>query len=168
MAHEVDYWDPDVIPEDWHMFLKCFYHLDGEVDTETMYTPIHMDGIRSRSYLRTFPSYFDQVRRHAWGCTDIPYAAKHALDRPGIPAFHRFGRLGALCQSHLLWSTQWFLVTGGRAIPALLVSLGVATLFNQNFRDYVALIAEADRYLYQSKGGGRNRVSAVCVPTLTA
>lgn len=48
------------------------------------------------------------------------------------------------------------------------VSLGVATLFNQNFRDYVALIAEADRYLYQSKGGGRNRVSAVCVPTLTA
>jgi diguanylate cyclase (GGDEF)-like protein len=48
------------------------------------------------------------------------------------------------------------------------VSLGVATLFNQNFRDYVALIAEADRYLYQSKGGGRNRVSAACVPTLTA
>ncbi len=128
MAHEVDYWDPDVIPEDWHMFLKCFYHLDGEVDTETMYTPIHMDGIRSRSYLRTFPSYFDQVRRHAWGCTDIPYAAKQALDRPGIPLYGRFGRLWALCQSHLLWSTQWFLVTGGRAIPLLLVSLGVATL----------------------------------------
>lgn len=48
------------------------------------------------------------------------------------------------------------------------VSLGVATLFNQNFRDYVGLIAETDRYLYQSKGGGRNRVSATCVPTLTA
>ena len=25
MAHEVDYWDPDTIPEDWHMFLTLFF-----------------------------------------------------------------------------------------------------------------------------------------------
>lgn len=128
MAHEVGYWDPDVIPEDWHMFLKCFYSLGGEVDTEVMFTPVYMDGIRSRSYLRTFANYFDQVRRHAWGCADIPYAAQQVLERREVPLRRRLGRLWALCQSHILWSTQWFLVTGGRAVPLFLVSLGVAEL----------------------------------------
>lgn len=45
------------------------------------------------------------------------------------------------------------------------ISLGVATLVDKNFRDYVGLIAEADRFLYKSKGNGRNCVSAVCKPT---
>ncbi len=128
MAQEVDYWDPDVIPEDWHMFLKCFYNLGGDVDVDTMYTPIYMDGIRSHTYARTFVSYFEQARRHAWGCTDIPYAAQHVLDHPEIPLVARLRRLWALCESHFLWSTQWFLVTAGRVLPLLLVSLGLANM----------------------------------------
>jgi diguanylate cyclase (GGDEF)-like protein len=44
------------------------------------------------------------------------------------------------------------------------VSLGVATNVDKAFRDYVALLAEADKYLYQAKGGGRNRVIAACKP----
>ena len=128
MAHEVDYWDPDIIPEDWHMFLKCYYNLGGMVDVDTMYTPIYMDGIRSRTYARTFVSYFEQARRHAWGCSDIPYAVQHVIDHPEIPMGARLRRLWALCESHFLWSTQWFLVTLGRVVPFLLVSLGVTDL----------------------------------------
>ncbi len=41
------------------------------------------------------------------------------------------------------------------------ISLGLATSLGRNFRDYVALIAEADKYLYKSKGNGRNRVSSL-------
>jgi len=128
MAHDVDYWDPDVIPEDWHMFLKCYYNLGGVVEVDTMYTPIYMDGIRSRTYARTFVSYFEQARRHAWGCTDIPYAVQQVIDHPEIPLLARLRRLWALGESHFLWSTQWFLVTLGRVLPFLLVSLGVADL----------------------------------------
>jgi two-component system cell cycle response regulator len=46
------------------------------------------------------------------------------------------------------------------------ISIGVATLLDKNFRDYVGLVAEADKHLYNSKGSGRNRVSAICVPKL--
>ena len=46
------------------------------------------------------------------------------------------------------------------------VSIGVATALDDNFRDYVALIADADKFLYQSKGAGRNLVSAVCLPQI--
>ena len=134
MAHDVDYWDPDIIPEDWHMFLKCYYSLGGVVEVDTMYTPIYMDGIRSRTYARTFVSYFEQARRHAWGCTDIPYAVQQVLDHPEIPIGARLTRLWALCESHFLWSTQWFLVTLGRVVPVLLVALGLAD-FPEWFRD---------------------------------
>jgi diguanylate cyclase (GGDEF)-like protein len=44
------------------------------------------------------------------------------------------------------------------------ISVGVATSHNKNFRDYISLIADTDKFLYQSKAGGRNRVSAVCLP----
>lgn len=47
------------------------------------------------------------------------------------------------------------------------ISLGVATSFENNFRDYVALITEVDKLLYKSKGSGRNKVTAACAPQNT-
>jgi hypothetical protein len=128
MAHDVGFWDPDIVPEDWHMFLKCYYALGGKVDTETMYTPIYMDGIRSKTYFRTFANYYDQNRRHAWGCSDIPYAACQFIDHPEIPFFARFRRLWSLVESHILWSTQWWLITAGRTIPFALMAIGLVEL----------------------------------------
>jgi hypothetical protein len=128
MADEVGYWDPDIIPEDWHMFLKCYYNLGGKVDTDTLYTPVHMDGIRAHSYTKTFLNYYEQKRRHAWGCTDIPYAICMVADHPEIPLFQRFRRVWSLTETHVLWSSQWFLVTVGRTIPFALVSFGLADL----------------------------------------
>lgn len=46
------------------------------------------------------------------------------------------------------------------------ISIGVSTAIDKNFRDYASLISEADKFLYQSKGNGRNRVSAICIPTI--
>jgi hypothetical protein len=117
MAHEVDYWDPDIIPEDWHMFLKCYYNLGGKVDVESMYTRIHMDGVRSHRYLKSFWSYFEQSRRHAWGCTDMAYAIQQSADHPEIPLVQRLRRVLAVTDCHILWTTQWFLITTSKVIP---------------------------------------------------
>lgn len=48
------------------------------------------------------------------------------------------------------------------------LSAGVSTQYDQKFRDYVGMIAEADKYLYKAKGSGRNRVIAECQPTVEA
>ena len=122
MADEVGYWDPDIIPEDWHMFLKCYYKLDGAVDVDTMYTTIYMDGVRSHSYLHTFLNYYQQSRRHAWGCTDIAFATRLSLQYPNIPLRKRLRHVWAVSECHLLWSTQWFLITTSKIIPLFMVS----------------------------------------------
>jgi hypothetical protein len=123
MAHEVGYWDPDIIPEDWHMFLKCYYGLRGEVEVETMFTRIYMDGVRSHSYLATFNNYYQQSKRHAWGCTDIAYAVQLSLDHPEVPLRKRIQRVIAVAETHLLWSTQWFLITMSKVIPFFVVGM---------------------------------------------
>lgn len=112
MAHDVGYWDVDVVPEDWHMFLKCFFELGGEADVQPILLPVGNDGARAHSYLRTFWEHYQQARRHAWGCSDIPYAVRQFIRHPEIPFTRRLRRTWSLTENHVLWSSQWFLITG--------------------------------------------------------
>ncbi len=112
MCHDVGYWDVDVVPEDWHMFLKCFFELGGEPDVQPILLPVGNDGVRAVSYKRTFWEHYQQARRHAWGCSDIPYAIKQFIAHPEIPFLRKLRRTWSLTENHVLWSAQWFLITG--------------------------------------------------------
>ena len=118
MADEVGYWDVDVIPEDWHMFLKCFFRLKGEVEVEPIHLPLGNDGVRSQGYFKTFFAHYEQARRHCWGAIDISYAVRNCFAHPEIPLLKRLRRTWSVFENHVLWSSQWFLITVGRLIPA--------------------------------------------------
>jgi hypothetical protein len=117
MAQDVGYWDTDIIPEDWHMFLKCFYKLDGLVEVEPIYLPLGNDGALSTTTKGTYVNHYLQVRRWGWGASDLPYAAEQALSHPEIPLKRRLLRLWYFFENHLMWSTQWFVLTLGGLIP---------------------------------------------------
>jgi hypothetical protein len=120
MAHDVGYWDRDVIPEDWHMFLKCFYGLGGSVDVEPIHLPIGNDGALTHGYRATIVNQYLQVRRWAWGAVDIAYAFKESVKRHDIPLVRRGLRSWYLFENHVTWSTQWFFITLGGNIPWVL------------------------------------------------
>lgn len=117
MAHEVGYWDPDIIPEDWHMFLKCYYAFRGRVDVEPIYLPTGNDAVRAGGLWRTFVEAYRQKKRHAWGASDIPYAIRQMLLHGEIAPWRRVRRVIALTANHLLWTTNWFLLTLGWWLP---------------------------------------------------
>ena len=117
MAHDAGYWDTDIIPEDWHMFLKCFYKLDGQVEVEPIYLALGNDGALSATKKATYVNHYMQVRRWGWGASDLPYAAEQALNHPEIPLNRRVLRLWYFFENHLMWSTQWFVLTLGGLIP---------------------------------------------------
>ncbi|HLF71046.1 MAG TPA: glycosyltransferase family 2 protein [Dehalococcoidia bacterium] len=119
MAHEVGYWDTDIIPEDWHMFLKCYYQLGGEVDVEPIHLPVGNDGALSHGVRATYVNQYLQVQRWAWGASDIPYAFQEASRHPEIPWHKRYLRLWYFFENHLMWSTQWFFITLGGLIPSV-------------------------------------------------
>jgi hypothetical protein len=120
MADDAGYWDPDVIAEDWHMFLKCFYLFSGKVEVEPIYLHTGNDAVRSRSVWCTFVENYRQKKRHAWGASDIPYAVRQALAHTEMGRWRRARRVFALSANHLLWTTNWFLLTVGWWAPATL------------------------------------------------
>lgn len=134
MADDVGYWDVDVIPEDWHMFLKCFFECGGEVDVEPIFLPLGNDGVRNSGYFQTFLAHYDQARRHCWGAVDFSYAVRACFAHPEIPLLRRLRRTWSVFETHVLWSSQWFLITVGslvvgKIVPVLaMLVVGVGTM----------------------------------------
>jgi hypothetical protein len=123
MADDAGYWDPDVIPEDWHMFLKCFFAFSGEVEVEPIFLPTGNDGVRAATYWRSLKMAYIQHKRHAWGASDISYTIRQCLAHGEMSARRKTRRLVALTSNHLLWSTHWFLLTLGWLVPLALADL---------------------------------------------
>ncbi|MBU3956982.1 glycosyltransferase family 2 protein [Patescibacteria group bacterium] len=119
MLDDVGYWHTDIIPEDWHIFLQCFFHNKGQVEVEPLFSPTSIDAPEGTSYFGSLRNRYEQCRRHAWGCTDFPYAIKQAFKHPEIPIWTKFFRIYKIMETHLIWSTNWFILTLGAWIPTL-------------------------------------------------
>ena len=117
MAHEAGYWDADVIPEDWHMFLKCFFTFSGQVEVEAIYLPTGNDAVRAGTPWRSYVETYQQHKRHAWGASDIPYTVRQVLAHAEMSRRRGARRLAALIANHLLWTTHWFLLSIGWWAP---------------------------------------------------
>lgn len=76
-------WDAgdDAIGEDLHMYVKCFFALDGKLTTRTVLSPasqsnVHTDGKGIRGFFRDCKARYRQALRHMWGALDSGYVAK--------------------------------------------------------------------------------------------
>lgn len=117
---KVGYWHTDIIPEDWHLFLQAFFGTHGKVEVEPIFLPTSIDAPESRTWLGSIKNRYEQCKRHAWGATDIPYAIKEAIRHPEIPLIARLLRIYKLVETHVIWSTNWFILTLGATLPVML------------------------------------------------
>ncbi len=120
LLDEVGYWDTDIIPEDWHIFLQSFFHKKGLVEVEPIFLPTSIDAPEGKTHFAALKNRYEQCKRHAWGATDIPYAINKAMRHKEIPFLIRFFRVYKVIESHILWATNWFLLTLGAWVPALI------------------------------------------------
>ncbi|PFG74178.1 glycosyltransferase family 2 protein [Tepidiforma thermophila] len=119
MLHEVDYWDEEVIPEDWHLYLKCAYTLGDDVNVEPLFLPLGNDCVLADGYWKTLKAHYAQSVRHAWGASDIPYAWRAAMHpRSPLSWRRRLVLAGAVTKVHVLWAAQWYIVTLGIFLPS--------------------------------------------------
>ena len=125
MLHTVDYWDEEVIPEDWHIYMKCCYSLGDRVHVEALYLPLGNDCVLTEKYGKTLYAHYEQSKRHAWGASDIPYAWRAAFNKNTKLSRAR-GILIAttVTKVHTLWFSQWYLVTLGILVPSKLAAWG--------------------------------------------
>jgi hypothetical protein len=126
-ARTVGFWDVDVVPEDSHMFFKLWLHLGKRVKARAIHLPVYADAAEGVTAWSTVASTYQQIRRWAWGVSDIPYVALRALRARHIPWHMRAARLGWYVEEHLVWPAHWFLLTLGGLVPPLLNPAYAAT-----------------------------------------
>lgn len=74
LVSDVGGWDGDVIPEDWHMYLKCFFATAGKVTVDPVPLPVRCYAVENESsVLKSLHDRFVQAKRHAWGVSELSY-----------------------------------------------------------------------------------------------
>lgn len=120
LVARVGYWDDDVIPEDSRFYWKAFFTTAGRLRMVPAYLPIYGDAPQSRDWSSSHVSQYNQIRRWAWGVSDLPYVTVRLLRRKDIPVWLRARRYGYMVFNHLAWSTLPVLLLFGAAIPRIL------------------------------------------------
>lgn len=111
LLDQVGYWDRDIIPEDWHLFLQAFFATRGQASVQPIFLPTSIDAPEGKTFWDALKNRYLQCQRHAWGVTDIPYAITQAKNHPEIPLSLRLARIYKMLETHILWSTNWFILT---------------------------------------------------------
>ena len=137
-VHEVDYWATDAIPEDSRFFWKSFFRYSGEFRAIPLFMPIYGDAVRARSYPRSLIEQYTQIRRWAWGVTDIPYYIRNAFAHSEIPRHIRIRRLVDLWLDHLNWAIAPFVIIFGSNLPLVLNPSFAETTLGQNLPLYAS------------------------------
>lgn len=111
LLHEIDYWDTDVIPEDYRIFFKAFYKMKGNVWMMPIFLKTSMDAPLSSSYVKSLKNKYHQERRWSWGVSDDGLFIKWWLTVPNIPFFRKTMMIINVLLDHLMWPVNWFIIT---------------------------------------------------------
>ncbi|MDD3998693.1 MAG: glycosyltransferase family 2 protein [Candidatus Shapirobacteria bacterium] len=140
LIDSVGYWDPDMIPEDWHIFLQTFFATGGQTLVNPIFLPTIVDAPDGKNYFSALKNRYNQCLRHAWGAIDIPYAIEQSRLHPEIPWLTRALRIYKLIQTHFIWSSNWFILTLGTSLPVALNPYFFGTTLGYNLPRIANLI----------------------------
>lgn len=111
LLKEIDFWDVDVIPEDYRIFFKAFYKKTGQIWSEPIFLRTSMDAPQSHGYFSSLKNKYNQERRWSWGVSDDPLFIRWWLTVPNVPFFRKTTMLYQVLIDHFLWPVNWFIIT---------------------------------------------------------
>lgn len=118
---EMNFWSTRTIVEDGHQYWRSYFHFDGDYSVTPIYVPIYQDAVLSDTYRRTLKAQFIQLRRWAYGASDIPYVATRILTRRRtVPFGAGMSRLLRLIDGHVTLASISILVAVGGWVPLLI------------------------------------------------
>lgn len=120
LLKEVDFWDVDVIPEDYRIFFKAFYQKKGAIWVEPIFLKTSMDAAQSKGYINSLKNKYHQERRWSWGVSDNPLFIKWWFKVPGVPFFRKTVLMLNVLVDHILWPSSWFIITIAANVMALI------------------------------------------------
>jgi hypothetical protein len=124
LLKRVGFWDTDVIPEDYRIFFKAYFKMNGRIKTNPIFLKTSMDSPLSPTYVGSLRNKYSQIRRWSYGASDDALFIKWYLTIPGIPFFRKTKIMYHVLYDHFMWPANWFILT---------IATSVITLVNPQF-----------------------------------
>lgn len=102
---KTDFWSTRTIVEDGHQFWRSYFRFDGDFVVYPLHLPIYQDAVLTDSYRRTLRMQFIQLRRWAYGASDIAYVVdKGFFHKNKVSRLDLFGKVFRLTEGHVTWA----------------------------------------------------------------
>lgn len=117
---DTDFWSVRTIVEDGHQFWRTYFRYDGKHEVYPIYLPIYQDAVLSSTLLKTLKAQFIQLRRWAWGASDIAYVLETGFFRNNkVPKLDLTFKFLRLLEGHVSWATAPLILAFSAFIPLL-------------------------------------------------
>jgi hypothetical protein len=119
LCERCGYWDPAVIPEDWHSYLNCMFESGEEITTHSVFLPTMGDATDGDGWRDAVKNRFEQLKRHSWGAEDTGYIYGEMMNRKRSSwsgsALFRFTQV---LHDHTMRVTGWVFLTSVYVLSA--------------------------------------------------
>ncbi len=117
---DTNFWSVRTIVEDGHQFWRTYFRYDGNHEVYPIYLPIYQDAVFADGYLKTLKAQFIQLRRWAWGASDIAYVAEKGFFSDNkVPKLDMFLKFCRLLEGHITWAVAPLVIAFSAFIPVL-------------------------------------------------
>lgn len=118
---DTDFWSARTIVEDGHHFWRTYFRYDGKHEVYPIFLPIGQDAVLSDTYRKTLKAQFIQLRRWAWGASDIAYVAEKGFfsGNKKLSRTDTIFKFLRLLEGHVSWATAPLILLFAAFVPAL-------------------------------------------------
>lgn len=140
---DMNYWSTRTIVEDGHQFWRSYFRFDGNYSVIPIFLPIYQDAVLSDTYKKTLIAQFVQVRRWAYGASDIAYVATRLFRRPrSVPLLDGLTKFWFLLEGHVSWASAALIITFGAFGPLLINPESARSVAAHQLPEIVSMIQQ--------------------------
>lgn len=138
---EMDFWSTRTIVEDGHQYWRSYFYFNGNYEVIPLFIPIYQDAVLDTTYLKTLKAQFIQLRRWAYGASDVPYVATRIFSRNrNVPLLAGLSRLLTLIDGHLTLAVVSILVAVGGWVPLFINTQAYHDVVAHQLPDVISII----------------------------
>jgi hypothetical protein len=111
LCERCGYWDPAVIPEDWHSYLNCLFETGDEIAVHSVFLPTFGDATDGEGMADAVKNRYEQLKRHSWGAEDVGYIWGQLTERKHAWRSSTAFRFTQVLHDHSMRVINWTVLT---------------------------------------------------------
>ncbi|MEK9132805.1 MAG: glycosyltransferase family 2 protein [Patescibacteria group bacterium] len=137
----MDYWSRQTIVEDLHQYWRAYFHFKGDHEVVPLFVPVYQDALQNKTYFTSLVGQYKQLRRWAWGSSEIAYAVTKFLNNfKQLPMWKTISQLWYLSYLQITWATTPVIILLNKSIPSIINPTFSDSLFAYNFGQILSVI----------------------------